>query len=229
MELYLIRHGQSTNNALVDWTQRVEDPLLTERGERQAVLIAAHLAAGRHLPPAVQRADRPHIDRLYVSPMVRAMQTAHPISESLGLVPEVWTDIHEVGGIYLDHGERKVGYPGRTRRELAERFPRYVLPPELGEDGWWNRDFEEHHEGHARAALVAARLLERAQDDARIALVSHGDFLSALLQALGRQQPGAGAYFAHRNTGVTHVDLTPRGVVVHYLNRYDHLDDDLVT
>jgi broad specificity phosphatase PhoE len=46
MELFLIRHGESTNNALEDWTQRVEDPLLTERGERQAERTAAHLAAG---------------------------------------------------------------------------------------------------------------------------------------------------------------------------------------
>jgi 2,3-bisphosphoglycerate-dependent phosphoglycerate mutase len=161
--------------------------------------------------------------------MVRALETAHPIAAALGIVPEVWRDIHEIGGIYLDHGERKVGYPGRTRRELAERFPDYVLPPELAEDGWWNRSFEEHPEGHARAAVVAARLHERAAADVRIALVSHADFLSALLHALGRQQPVNGAYFAHRNTGVTHVDLTQQGVVVRYLNRYDHLDDDLLT
>jgi broad specificity phosphatase PhoE len=229
MELYLIRHGQSTNNALEDWTQRVEDPLLTERGERQAKRAAVHLAAGRHLPPASTRGQRPPLDRLYVSPMFRAMQTAHPIAAALGVVPEVWEDIHEIGGIYLDHGERKVGYPGRTRRELAEHFPHYVLPEAFGEDGWWNRDVESVQEAHARAMQVAARLCARADEDARIALVSHGEFLSALLHALARQAPDTGTYFAHHNTGVTRVDLIRGGVVVHYLNRYDHLDDDLVT
>jgi 2,3-bisphosphoglycerate-dependent phosphoglycerate mutase len=229
MELFLIRHGQSTNNALDDWTQRVEDPLLTQTGERQAERIAAHLAAGRHLVAGFSNCERPLLDRIYVSPMIRAMQTAHPISEALGMAPEVWHDIHEVGGIYLDHGERKVGYPGRTRRELTQRFPHYLLPPELTEAGWWNRDVEEMHEGHARAAVVAARLQELAAEEARIALVSHGDFLSALLHALGRQQPGTGAYFLHGNTGITHIDLTPERVLVHYLNRHDHLDDDLVT
>jgi 2,3-bisphosphoglycerate-dependent phosphoglycerate mutase len=229
MELYLIRHGQSTNNALEDWTRRVEDPLLTECGERQAERVAAHLAAGRHLLSSGRPARRPQLDRLYVSPMIRAMQTAHPIAAALDLAPEVWPDIHEVGGIYLDHGERKVGYPGRTRGELAARFPRYVLPDEIAEDGWWKRDFEETHQGHARAARVAARLQRLAHEDVRVALVSHGDFLSALLHALGRQEPATGAYFAHRNTGVTHVDLTARGVVVHYLNRYDHLDEALLT
>jgi 2,3-bisphosphoglycerate-dependent phosphoglycerate mutase len=229
MELYLIRHGQSTNNAIDDWTQRVEDPLLTETGERQAARIAAHLAAGRHLVAGLSSGERPLLDRIYVSPMIRAMQTAHPISRMLGVAPEVWHDIHEVGGIYLDHGERKVGYPGRPRRELAERFPHYLLPPELTEDGWWSRDFEEVHEGHARAVVVAERLHALAAEDARIAIVSHGDFMSALLHALGRQRPGTGAHFLHRNTGITHLDLTPERVFVHYLNRHDHLDDELLT
>jgi 2,3-bisphosphoglycerate-dependent phosphoglycerate mutase len=229
MELFLIRHGQSTNNALEDSTQRVEDPLLTAYGERQSERAAAHLSAGLHLPPPLRNGGKPLIDRLYCSPMIRAMQTAQPISRALGVAPEVWTDICEIGGIYLDHGQRKVGYPGRSRRELSERFPDYALPPQLTDEGWWNRDFEELHEGHARAVDVARRLHQLTDEDTRIAIVSHGDFLSALLHALGGQQPGAGAYFIHRNTGITHVDLTPQGVRVHYLNRHDHLDDELLT
>jgi 2,3-bisphosphoglycerate-dependent phosphoglycerate mutase len=181
-----------------------------------------------HLPPTL-RNGKPLLDRLYCSPMIRAMQTALPIARALGIAPEVWLDIHEIGGIYLDHGERKVGYPGRTRRELSQLFPEYLLPPELSDHGWWNRDFEEMHEGHARAAVVAERLHQRAADVTRIAIVSHGDFLSALLHALGRQQPGAGAYFIHRNAGITHIDLTPQWVHVHYLNRHDHLGDELLT
>ncbi len=229
MELFLIRHGQSTNNALGDWAQRVEDPLLTTGGERQAERTAIHLAAGLHLPPDARNAGRPLLDQLYCSPMIRAMQTAHPISRALGIAPHVWLDIHEIGGIYLDHGERKVGYPGRGRRELTQRFPDYRLPSELTEDGWWNRDFEELHEGHSRASVVAQRLHKLADEDGRIAIVSHGDFLSALLQALGGQQPGTGAYFVHRNTGITHVDMTRQGVRVHYLNRHDHLEEALLT
>lgn len=229
MELFLIRHGQSTNNALEDWTQRVEDPLLTASGERQAERAATHLSAGLHLTPVLRTARRPLLDQLYCSPMIRAMQTAHPIGRELGIAPQVWVDIHEIGGIYLDHGERRVGYPGRTRGELAQRFPHYHLPPTLTEDGWWNRDFEEAHEGHARAATVAEALRARAAEDARVAIVSHGDFLSALLQALGGQQPGAGAYYVHRNTGITHIEIAPQASRVHYLNRFDHLDDALLT
>ena len=45
MQLYIIRHAQSYNNALTDWTERVSDPPLTELGEQQADLLAAYLAS----------------------------------------------------------------------------------------------------------------------------------------------------------------------------------------
>ena len=171
MELFLIRHGQSTNNALTDWTQRVDDPLLTTSGEQQAERTALHLASGLHLHPTERGTAKPVLDRLYCSPMIRAMQTADAIARAVGVAPQVWVDIHEVGGIYLDHGERKVGYPGRTRSELAQRFPGCILAPELTEQGWWNRDFEEMHAGHGRAAGVAQLLRQRAADGARVGLV----------------------------------------------------------
>src|SRR3954462_6325364 len=99
MELFLIRHGESTNNVLMDQTQRVADPLLTLLGERQAERVAAHLTAGAHLH---SRDHRRPLDRIYCSAMLRAMQTADAIGQKLGVAPELWLDIHEVGGIYLD-------------------------------------------------------------------------------------------------------------------------------
>ena len=229
MELFLIRHGQSTNNALEDWTLRVEDPLLTESGQRQAEHTAAHVAAGLHLHPTTRNVPRPLLDRLYCSPMIRAMQTAHAIGRSVGVTPEVWTDIHEVGGVYLDEGSRKVGYPGRARSELARLFPNCILSADLTEAGWWNRDFEEPHQGHARAASVARALRNRAGEDARVGLVSHGDFMSALLRALGGLPSEAPIYYEHRNTGITCIDLVPQGARVRYLNRVHHLPEELDT
>ncbi len=223
MELFLIRHGQSTNNALSDWNQRVEDPLLTAEGEQQAGHLAVHVAAGRHIAEPPRDAARPVLDQLYCSAMIRAIQTADAIAKAVGVVPHVWVDIHEHGGIYRDHGERKIGYPGATRRELSQRFPQCVLAPEVTEQGWWNRDFEELHVGHGRAARVAQALRERAAEDVRIGIVTHGDFMSTLLNALGGQPLGAGIYYEHGNTGVTCVEITPDGARLRYLNRVDHL------
>ena len=221
MELFLIRHGESTNNALPDPSTRVADPLLTPAGERQAELVAAHLAALAHLHPT-RRNGAPPLDRLYCSAMLRAMQTADTIGRQIGLAPKLWLDIHEIGGIYLDHGPAKVGYPGATRGELSTRFPNCVLTDDVHTDGWWKRPHEERDTGVERAFRVAHALRERSGEPARIGLVSHGDFLSALLQALLHRTDGD-VYYEHRNTGVTCVELTPAGALVRYLNRADHL------
>lgn len=62
MELYLIRHGQSENNARPEHL-RVEDALLTELGHQQAGLAAEWIKTIG-------------LDRLFSSPFRRALQTA---------------------------------------------------------------------------------------------------------------------------------------------------------
>jgi broad specificity phosphatase PhoE len=97
MELYMIHHGQSTNNALSDPRSRVCDPPLTELGRRQAEIVAQHLATGtRPVPWEENFRNRSGcgITRLYCSPMWRALQTAQYIGQTLGLAPQVWIDIH---------------------------------------------------------------------------------------------------------------------------------------
>jgi 2,3-bisphosphoglycerate-dependent phosphoglycerate mutase len=128
MHLYFIRHGQSTNNAL--WAQngsrdgRNEDPELTEVGERQAALLARFLSRGAsrtevpaHNPKDVGGFD---ITDLYCSPMIRAVNTAMYISEALGLRPQVWRDVHEVGGVFLEDVESGV-LSGTLSRAHPER------------------------------------------------------------------------------------------------------------
>ena len=234
MELFIIRHGQSLNNALAEehMSLRRKDPALTETGERQAECVAPFLAAGRHLTPDERAAGDPPFDELYCSPMLRALQTAEPIARDLGMAPEVWVDIHEVGGIYLDHGAERgvVGYPGQTRNEIKERFPGYVLPLEVGEKGWWHHGFEELHRCHGRAIGVASALLDRASEDRRIGLVSHGGFIDSLLKAFGRQLPGNGLHYSHQNTAVTRIGFAPQGgITIRYMNRVDHLPKELLT
>ena len=126
MKLYMIRHAQSVNNALANQRDRVCDPTLTELGYQQADILAKHLASGvdpeyvigvSEEDTAADSRQGYKIDYLYCSAMHRSMLTAKPIAAALGLTPELWLDIHEHGGIFLDHGGEKgvVGYPGKTR------------------------------------------------------------------------------------------------------------------
>mgnify|MGYP003332681062 CR=1 FL=1 len=122
-QLFFIRHGQSTNNALADPTQRVQDPKLTELGQIQAQRVAGYLAANSHLKGSLSNPKVHPLDRLYCSAMVRAVHTATPIGQALDLNPEVYVDLHEIGGIYLDYPDGRIeSFPGQTRSELSARL-----------------------------------------------------------------------------------------------------------
>jgi 2,3-bisphosphoglycerate-dependent phosphoglycerate mutase len=70
--LWLVRHGESTWNALGLAQGHRDEALLTRRGMRQAWTVAGHLC------------DQP-IRTLYASDLRRAMQTAAPLASVLGL------------------------------------------------------------------------------------------------------------------------------------------------
>ena len=234
MELYIIRHAQSINNVVVDARDRVADPGLTDLGERQAESLAAHLAEGWQpvtWSPIPAAADVPThgnlrgygLTRLYCSPMLRSMQTIQPVARALGLTPEVWVEIHEQGGMFLEEGEAEqtvvVGQPGMTRAEMLARFPDYLLPDTITERGWYSQGFEEWPIAHQRAGRVAAILRSWAAvgDDERIAIVSHGGFADALLKALLHGAPvsqnghGPEFFYLHFNTAIDRIDFDTEG------------------
>jgi len=239
MELFIVRHAQSTNNALADQSVRVVDPPLTAIGLRQAELVAAQLANGIDHETAEiegQPFDAPPagmgISRLYSSPMMRALQTASAIGRALQLQPHVWVDVHEEGGMWLDHGapEGIRGYPGMTRQEIAARFPHVVLPEDVRDDGWWRASREEWDAFLARAERVTAALRRQCSSTERIAVVTHGGFGAYLLRALCGVSHDAPIFFHHDNTGITRVRFRPDGrVSIRYQNRVEHLPPDLVT
>ena len=79
MLLRLIRHAEPAY--VVDNTL-FNNPELTARGHRQAALLA--------------KRDWGRVDELWVSPMVRAQQTAAPLADALGLEPVTRDWMHEI-------------------------------------------------------------------------------------------------------------------------------------
>lgn len=234
MQLYIIRHAQSTNNALPDERGRVCDPPLTSLGWRQAETLARHLATRADLEPPRTSTPQPighRITRLYCSAMLRALQTAQPIAAALNLTPVVWPDIHECGGVYLDHPDGgTVGYPGLGRSAILGDFPGYELPDTLVEEGWYSGGFEEWEARQIRAERVAAELIRQRESDDTVAMISHGDFIKTLLRVLFRQPLDIAIAYYHYNTAITRLDLRADGYLdVHYLNRVEHLPPDLIS
>jgi broad specificity phosphatase PhoE len=239
MILFLIRHAQSFNNVLEvgDYDfymrNRLADPPITELGVRQTDRLAQHFAEYKQSEDQEgwngDSGHRYSFTHLYCSPMLRTMQTAQPVSQAIGLQPEVWLDIHEQGGIFTGNprsGVDFVAHSGLRRSEIAKIFPNYILPDQITEQGWWPGGHEGHEACEERAARVAEELRHMAKErpNDRIALISHGTFGNNLLKALGKISIQSACYFFHHNTGISRVDFWPDGNVgFRYINRIQHL------
>ncbi len=219
---------------------RVVDPELTPLGLKQAEALAHHLAHGLQQQSGAEGPgdEEPHsprrgfsFTRLYCSPMWRSLQTAYCISESLGLQPEVWIDVHELGGMFLDQGDPPVAvpFPGRTRQQILRTFRQFVVPDTITDTGWYTgAGMEDLRTCDLRAQRVLESLRAFRDSNEHIAIVSHGAFMNRLLHAmLGSSVEQF--FYLHWNTGITSLDFRRQGKsVVRYINDISHLPPELV-
>lgn len=235
MNVFFIRHAQSMNNLLWDQTKtndfRDEDPVLSPIGEKQVTHLVDHLASPASHSRGGGRAGY-NLSHLYCSLMVRAILTAQPIAEQLGL-PLVGLDtVCEVGGIHLFNPETGVdeGLPGKPRSYFQKHFPKLSLPEYVDERGWWNRSYETRAEGLQRAKKFANWLREKhGHSDDRVAIISHGDFFVRLMMTLLKTHQTSGIWFLMNNTGMTRIHFGEEEVSIRYQNRCEHLPPDLIT
>ena len=202
MELYFIRHGQSTNNQ-GDYP-RVAEPPLTDLGQEQARRV------GELLPDE-------GITKLYCSPMLRTLQTAAVIGKILDLPPHIFVGLHEWGGVWEDRGEAgRVRLPGLTRSEMREICPNVALAENVTDNGWWFHKWEGIEAmlqlAHENAlAFIAHLKTHHVETDERVAAVSHGGSGSSLVSAFfDLPQDVNYTRFSHRNTGVRGVEIIKR-------------------
>jgi len=237
MQLYFIRHAQSANNKLYEetgsWDGRDSDPELTQLGHDQAQRLAEHIACTNGETEGRDFINRRSfgLTHLYSSLMVRALMSAAYLADALSLPLAVWEDLHEVGGVFVIHSEtgEHIGQPGRSRSELAARFPQAQLPETLGEDGWWNRAHESVDQQARRARRFVYDLIERHGSDDRVAVVSHGGFYNFVLAELLGIRAENGFWFSLNNTGITRFNFEPEGIGLAYANRLEHLPAELIT
>jgi 2,3-bisphosphoglycerate-dependent phosphoglycerate mutase len=251
MQLFFIRHGQSTNNVIFNQTgtydDRSEDPELSPAGVRQTEYLAEWFGSAKNSSNEIPLTDRgaagsdaveasPEnpwgITAIFSSPMLRAASTAYPVSIKIGVPLQVWTDLHEAGGIYLDDpvtGE-PVGLPGNSRSYLAQRFPGAILPEDLPETGWWNHPQETGEELQARGQRVVRQLksCNFGLHD-RIMFFSHGDFYNQFLWALFGYDRKECYWFNLNNTGITRIDIVDGQADIVYTNKLNHLPLEWIT
>jgi len=153
----LVRHGESTWNALSRW-QGQADPPLSPFGERQAE------------DAAVQLAEIATITAVWASNLVRARRTGDVIAKRLGIA-----QVREEPRLR----ERDVGsWSGLTRDEIEERWPGYLAarraPP----------DFEGDGEFLARTTAGLAAAVD-GSTSGDVLVVSHGGVVRTIERSLG--------------------------------------------
>ncbi|HEY0418941.1 MAG TPA: histidine phosphatase family protein, partial [Acetobacteraceae bacterium] len=136
--MILLRHGQSEFNLHFSATRRdpgIVDPRLTPLGHEQARAAAAALRGEG-------------IARIIVSPYWRALQTAAPVAEALGVPVFVNPIVRERYAFTCD-----VGSP---RTELARHFAQHDFS--VIEEVWWPPVEEPVDQLVGRAALFRAEM-----------------------------------------------------------------------
>lgn len=241
MRVLLVRHAQSVNNVAASEersrtdisaaemqerfeSRRVEDPPLSELGERQAEALACSLLQD---PELAAFFDCPAT--VYCSPMRRTLQTASPLLSSVphwrGVIDE---RIHEVGGIFSRQGGAEVAGSGATPEALSAEFgAQYELSASLSSaaamgTGWYRLDHREtREEATQRVEQVERWISELAAEGTTplLVLVIHGDLLGYLLRVL----LGSSARFLHYNTACTALECSGGRWTMLYQNRCAHL------
>ena len=206
MDIFLVRHGESLNNTLPE-DQHQPDPPLTERGRLQVAQLAQADLWARWRP-----------QRIISSPLRRAMDTAAPLVERLGVPWVVWADLAEAHRSHPDDGHSLL--------ELAAAFPRAAFEPGIHWPG--HPGDEDPAAAGARARRVAARLAGLRGLE-RLALVGHAGFGQYLMRAwLWAPQDGS-VQLAHDNTAVHHVRLREGRALLLRFNDCAHLGTPLGT
>jgi 2,3-bisphosphoglycerate-dependent phosphoglycerate mutase len=237
MLFYYIRHGQSINNALYDtsgsYEKRNEDAPLSETGKKQLPYLAAFMENElKQIQSDGQGGDRNVPVTLYCSLMERGVATASAVAENCQLPLYGYTDLHEVGGVYLinhDTGEH-IGMPGKSKAFLEEHYPLLQFPQDAREDGWWNRPHEAEEERHARASRVLEHLLHNHnQPDEVVIFVSHAEFFNYFIKHILSMPDSFPVWFELMNCSVTLFDFKEDHIRVPFMNRHHFIPNEMIT
>ena len=198
MELILVRHALPER---VENVEGVADPGLQAIGWSQAERLADWLA-------------REHIDHIAVSPKRRAVETATPLAQRLGLEPEIvpgFSEIDRTSSTYIPVEE--------MRRENNEHWQALLR------GDWQQIGYHDPQEFHNEVVAARDELISRF-DGQRVVVVAHGGTINAMvISYLGLDKPGF--IFDLGYTSITRVTrgFTDR-IMVRSVNEMAHLHSE---
>ena len=222
MQLYLVRHAESENNAKPSHC-RVEDPPLTRRGQLQAEHLAGWTRTLR-------------TDALITSPFLRTLQTTRQVVDATPQPLRIWHDVFERGGCFRGHEPgREEGAAGLGRQAIlrhAAATPDTIeVDVTIGDDGWWGgRPRETEEQAIARSASVIRRLRETFGSDGKtVVMITHADFKRLLVTEMMAGSIDADLLGPMRNTGITKLNFDGSRWQLDWFNSVSHLPSRLIT
>ncbi|MBE6883038.1 MAG: histidine phosphatase family protein [Ruminococcaceae bacterium] len=193
--IYLVRHARSMGNKQAFYCGST-DVGLSEEGYDQINYLA-------------ERCAGMHFDKIYSSPLIRAVETAKAVNRAHKQDIILRYDIQEING-----GD----WEGKTTLQLKELYPDHM-------DKYLHRPWEfeapngESIPAVAERAFQAVRRIAEENRGKTVALVSHGEFLRCYIcKAMGKSLHELPALGYSPNTGISRVDydddLNPHVVFV---------------
>lgn len=162
--LYLVRHGESEENAAGVF--QGPDARLSPRGARQAEILAERF---RSIP----------VDTVFSSPLLRARATAEAIAGRIGAAVEIDGALEEKRKPSAILGKRK-----DEAAEIVEEMRRHEEDPE-----WRCEDGENLADVYARASAFVSRAEKHSH--ARLLAVTHGTAMRMIIARLMADGPHA--------------------------------------
>ncbi|MGW1679439.1 histidine phosphatase family protein [Saccharopolyspora sp. NPDC002376] len=204
-DILLIRHGESAPARpdrpfpLVDGQG---DPELAPQGREHAERVAQRLAD----------AD---LDAIYVTTLIRTVQTAAPLAARTGLTPQVEPDLREV---HLGEWEG-----GLFRQKVAANDP--VIHRMYAEQRWDVIPGAESVEALSNRVRGSIERLAAAHPDQRIAVFTHGGIIGQVLALATRSRPLA--FLGADNGSISRIVVAADHWIVRSFNDSAHLGSDL--
>lgn len=205
LTLYVVRHGETEHNRRrLMQGLRIDAPL-NERGAEQARALGARFV------------DVP-LDAIYVSPLIRARQTADEVIRLHPGVPvHVEPDLAE-----MSWGEME----GRSIDEVADELRAFAAE--------WRRGRFDRRVGGGESILDVKRRADQviahlvaAHQGQQVLVVTHGRFLRVFLaMALDRGDASRMDRFEHANTGVYRLVHDGTGFTSDLVNCTAHLEEE---
>jgi probable phosphoglycerate mutase len=189
VRLVLVRHGEAYAgfSGVIGGQQGCTG--LTQLGRRQAEALRDHLAAS----------GRIQADRLLVSVLPRAIETAQIIAPSLGL---------EIAGHECDLCEVHTGVAdGLAWEEYTARYGSFDMAAEP--DRVFAPEGDSWNSFHERVQRLLARLAADHPDETIVAVCHAGVIMASMRCLLGMSPSGQGAQLRPTNTGLTEWEHDP--------------------